>query len=168
MIVTDYNGEVVEFAGSEEDALKQGYNVNCVNCTNCRGCSGCIDCLDCHHCHCCKNCFDCKRCIHCIFCANCYNCINCHNCRHCDSCDKCSDCNNCEDCKNFTKPIVLTTDIWQVQISGTIMQIGCKRFTIEQWFAFSDEEIAKMEERALEWWKKWKSIIVEITKKQTN
>ena len=183
MIVTDYNGQVIEFAGSEEDALEQGYNVNCRDCMNCSGCFNCVDCSDCKFCDDCifcskcmycincsdnNNCIDnnnCKYCIHCKTCRDCSECVHCsycNNCSHCNSCRKCENCNQCNCCyccKNFTNPIVLVTDIWRVQIDGEIMQIGCKQFTIEEWFAFSDKEIAKIDAFALKWWKKWKEKI---------
>ena len=35
MIVTNYEGTVISFNGTEAEALNQGYNVNCIACSNC-------------------------------------------------------------------------------------------------------------------------------------
>ena len=39
------------------------------------------------------------------------------------------------------------------------LQIGCENHSIADWFKFSDSEIFKMDEGALEWWKKWRDHI---------
>ena len=39
------------------------------------------------------------------------------------------------------------------------LQIGCKNYSIEEWKNFTDDEIDYMDNRALEWWKKWKDYI---------
>jgi hypothetical protein len=39
------------------------------------------------------------------------------------------------------------------------MAIGCKQYSIEEWFNFSDEKIMMMDCYALEWWNNNKSII---------
>ena len=44
MIVTNYAGEVVEWTGTESEALAAGLNVNCTNCRYCRYCTDCTDC----------------------------------------------------------------------------------------------------------------------------
>jgi hypothetical protein len=40
-----------------------------------------------------------------------------------------------------------------------IMQIGCQRHLISEWKAFDDCTIEKMDNGALDWWKKWKGFI---------
>jgi len=57
----------------------------------------------------------------------------------------------------------LNTEIWTITF-GNKIQIGCKRYSIEQWTNFTDEEIAMMDIRALNWWKKWKDIVLSIAK----
>ena len=43
-----------------------------------------------------------------------------------------------------------------------ILQIGCKKYTKDEWWNFTDEEISKMDNGALEWWKIWKPILQQI------
>jgi hypothetical protein len=35
-------------------------------------------------------------------------------------------------------------------------------FTVDEWIEFSDEEISKMDSKALAWWKIWKPILLSI------
>jgi len=50
----------------------------------------------------------------------------------------------------------LQLDNWQVGFTKDVMQIGCKRFKIEEWREFTDDVISKMDSNALAWWKRWK------------
>lgn len=45
------------------------------------------------------------------------------------------------------------------------IQIGCKNYSIEQWFSFSDDEIYVMDTGALEWWKEVKDWLKETINK---
>jgi hypothetical protein len=45
-------------------------------------------------------------------------------------------------------------------MTDTYIQIGCKLSTLQQWKAFTDEEIDEMDTGALKWWKTWKSFIL--------
>ena len=47
---------------------------------------------------------------------------------------------------------------------GIKICIGCQDHTIEQWENFTDEEISKMDNGALDWWKKWKEFILKVAK----
>ena len=49
-----------------------------------------------------------------------------------------------------TYPITFTSDI---------LQIGCKKFTHQEWKDFDDETINKMDSKALKFWKKYKDFI---------
>ena len=51
---------------------------------------------------------------------------------------------------------------YYITYTFSIVQIGCERHSIEEWQKFSDETIAKMDNGALEWWTKWKPIIMQI------
>ena len=51
------------------------------------------------------------------------------------------------------------TGQWIVTYTPTQMQIGCMLNSIEQWWNFSDEEIAQMDKLALDWWQVWKPIL---------
>ena len=51
---------------------------------------------------------------------------------------------------------------WIVTYTPTQMQIGCMLNSIEQWWNFSDEEIAQMDPAAFDWWQVWKPILKQI------
>ena len=55
-VITDYEGKVVEWEGTDDEALKKGLNVNCSRCSGCSGCSYCSGC---------SRCSDCSRCSYC-------------------------------------------------------------------------------------------------------
>jgi len=55
----------------------------------------------------------------------------------------------------------LTTEIWTITFGNQIM-IGCQRHTLEEWQNFSDKEINDMHSEALNWWKKWKEVVLKI------
>ncbi len=42
------------------------------------------------------------------------------------------------------------------------LQIGCKNYAIAEWWGFSDAFIADMDSGALDWWKVWKPILMQI------
>jgi hypothetical protein len=54
--------------------------------------------------------------------------------------------------------INIITDKWSITF-GTHVTIGCKRFSIEEWRIFNDDEISGFHSQALEFWNKWKTII---------
>ena len=56
----------------------------------------------------------------------------------------------------------LQTEKYTITYTATILQIGCKRFTIDEWKNFDDKTISQMDSGALEWWTKWKLIIMQI------
>ena len=56
----------------------------------------------------------------------------------------------------------LQTDKYLVSYTTRVLQIGCKNHSIEEWKNFDDETISKMDSGALEWWAKWKPIIIQI------
>ena len=50
-----------------------------------------------------------------------------------------------------------------ITYTSEILQIGCQRHTIEEWRNFTNKSILEMDgKRALEWWNKWKQIIMQI------
>jgi len=58
-------------------------------------------------------------------------------------------------------------DTYKIGFTLDTLQIGCRRHKIEEWKSFSDEEIAKMDDGALEWWGHWKDFIfkaIELSK----
>jgi len=50
---------------------------------------------------------------------------------------------------------------WKIVYTKDVMAIGCEQHTIDQWKRFTDDEIDNMSERALKFWKKHKSQILE-------
>ena len=56
----------------------------------------------------------------------------------------------------------LQTEKYNVTYTADVIQIGCQRHTIEKWKKFDDETIKRMDSGALEWWKKWKPILMHI------
>lgn len=61
---------------------------------------------------------------------------------------------------NFVKS--MQCEKYRIVYTATILQIGCEKHTIEEWEKFTDDEISKMDDGALEWWTKWKPIIMQI------
>jgi hypothetical protein len=53
-------------------------------------------------------------------------------------------------------------ELWPITYTHDVMQIGCQRHAIEDWFSFSDDKITQMDSRALEWWSKYKPLIKQI------
>ena len=58
------------------------------------------------------------------------------------------------------QPMQLQTNKYNVLVMDTHIKIGCKLYSHKEWEAFSDEEIAKMDGGALEWWNEWKGIVI--------
>ena len=56
----------------------------------------------------------------------------------------------------------IQTEKYYITYTSSTLQVGCQRHSIEEWQKFSDETIAKMDNGALEWWTKWKPIIMQI------
>ncbi|MDU9039964.1 pentapeptide repeat-containing protein [Pseudomonas corrugata] len=63
---------------------------------------------------------------------------------------------NCREVK------ALQCDFWPVTYTAERMQIGCQFHTLTEWWAFTDEEIGRMDGKALDWWKVWKPILQNI------
>jgi hypothetical protein len=53
-------------------------------------------------------------------------------------------------------------DRYNIVYTRDMLYIGCESHPIEDWFSFDDEKVAQMDDRALEWWEKWKDIILQI------
>ena len=63
---------------------------------------------------------------------------------------------------NMREIFSLQLDTWPITFTRDVMQIGCQRHLLTDWWAFSDEQIAQMERRAPGWWKKWKPLLKQI------
>jgi hypothetical protein len=60
---------------------------------------------------------------------------------------------------NMKELRTIQVDRYMIGFTKDILQIGCKTYTIDEWRNFTDEEISKMDEGALDWWNKWKDWI---------
>ena len=63
---------------------------------------------------------------------------------------------------NLREVKAIQADIWPVTYTATHMQIGCQFHTLAEWWAFNDEEIGRMDSKALDWWAVWKPILKQI------
>ncbi|MFY1847933.1 pentapeptide repeat-containing protein [Achromobacter dolens] len=70
--------------------------------------------------------------------------------------------NICGASGNLREIKAIQCDTWPVTYTATHMQIGCQFHTLESWWAFTDEQITRMDSSALEWWKKWKPVLQTI------
>ena len=50
-------------------------------------------------------------------------------------------------------------DRWPVTYTAEVLQIGCKRHPINDWFTFDNDRIKAMDGCALEWWSKYRDLI---------
>ncbi|MFY3547450.1 pentapeptide repeat-containing protein [Achromobacter xylosoxidans] len=60
---------------------------------------------------------------------------------------------------NLREIKAIQCDTWPVTYTATHMQIGCQFHELERWWSFTDEQIARMDSSALEWWQKWKPVL---------
>ena len=58
----------------------------------------------------------------------------------------------------------IAVERWSIAYSESHMAIGCQQHSIEDWERFNDEDISVMDGHALDWWKKWKPVIMGIIK----
>ena len=66
---------------------------------------------------------------------------------------------NLECAKNT--PLIINGLRWAVFISGTgFMRIGCQNHSVEAWKNFTDEEIKRMDGDALDFWNKYKTMLL--------
>ena len=49
-----------------------------------------------------------------------------------------------------------------ITYSADRIWIGCKNYTIEEWWDFTDAEISEMSNEALERWTKWKPLLQQV------
>ena len=63
------------------------------------------------------------------------------------------------DAKNA--PLIIPTLRWLVCINGFgYMRIGCQNHKVEQWKAFTDQEISRMDSDALSFWNQYKVMLL--------
>ena len=56
----------------------------------------------------------------------------------------------------------LQCGVYDIAFTHNVLQIGCKRYPIKEWFEFDDGTISSMDGGALEWWRKWKPLLKQI------
>jgi len=69
-------------------------------------------------------------------------------------------------CRGNNKTIkTIHCDIYDIAYTDKVLQIGCEQHDILDWFKFDDDRIQAMDgDKALSFWKIWKSIIKKIIK----
>ncbi len=53
-------------------------------------------------------------------------------------------------------------DTYPITYTAEVMQIGCERHAIADWWGFTDSKIKSMDSRALVWWQKWKPVLRQL------
>ena len=53
-------------------------------------------------------------------------------------------------------------DKYPITYTSDVLQIGCERHNISEWWEFDDDRIIKMDAGALKLWKKWGTMIKNI------
>lgn len=56
----------------------------------------------------------------------------------------------------------LQLETWHITYTINTIAIGCQQHSIAEWRVFTDDDIKKMDSKAVEWWGKWKEIILKI------
>ena len=89
----------------------------------------------------------------------------------CTGCTDCTDCTGCRYCTNTqgalrwngepAKNLLSLNGLrWPVSTDGKSIQIGCQHHSVDEWRAFDDRVIARMDSGALEFWKKYKLVVL--------
>jgi hypothetical protein len=78
---------------------------------------------------------------------------------NCTGCNDCTDCTRCIGCEK--QPIQIIGLAWIVTIrQNDTIKIGCEDHSREFWVNATDSEISYMESRALNFWSKYKELIL--------
>ena len=56
----------------------------------------------------------------------------------------------------------MQTGEWIIVYTDDMMAIGCRQYSLSEWWSFSDDQIADMDKGALDFWRKWKPILQQI------
>ncbi len=67
-----------------------------------------------------------------------------------------------------TDLIIITWSYWITYITKGHIRIGCHSRTLSEWRGFSDDEIASMDSRALDFWKQNKELIISLCERFEN
>ena len=56
----------------------------------------------------------------------------------------------------------MQTGEWIIVYTDDMMAIGCRQYSLSEWWSFSDDQIADMDKGALDFWRKWRPILRQI------
>jgi hypothetical protein len=59
-------------------------------------------------------------------------------------------------------PVFIYGLTWFVTVTNEFLTIGCQRHSHPDWDGFDDERIARMEIRALDFWRTWKPALMDV------
>src|SRR5574343_63178 len=71
-------------------------------------------------------------------------------------------CSMCGVIGNMAEIKSIQCSIWPVTYTKTQMQIGCQLHELDKWWEFTDDQISRMDSKALSWWQKWKPVLKTI------
>ena len=134
--------ESQEAADKQARTMDENNCTGCIGCTDCRRCTGCTDCMGCMGC---TDCMGCRRCIGCTDCTGCIGTLRWGG-------------------KAAEKLLSINGLYWSVSTDGKSIQIGCQNHPADAWAMFSDEQIARMDSHAVEFWRGHKELILSLAK----
>ena len=96
-----------------------------------------------------------------------------------NGCHGCTDCHGCTGCTNTkgalkwngepAKNLLSLNGLrWPVSTDGKSIQIGCQHHSVDEWRAFDDRVIARMDSGALDFWKKYKWVVLDLAEVRKN
>ena len=121
----------------------------------------------------------------CRYCTGCRRCTDCTGCRYCTDCTDCTGCTGCRYCTDCTgctytvgalrwsgepaKDLLSINGLrWPVSTDGKSIQIGCQHHSVDEWRAFDDRVIARMDSDALAFWTQHKNMILGMAEVRKN
>ena len=93
-----------------------------------------------------------------------------NGCRYCRYCHGCTDTQGTLRWKGGPAKALLSLNglRWPVSTDGKSIQIGCQHHSVELWANFGDGEISCMDDDALEFWKKYKLVVLGLAEVRKN
>ena len=103
----------------------------------------------------------------------CRYCTDCTGCHYCTGCTGCTDCTDTKGALRWngkpTKALLSINGLrWPVSTDGKSIQIGCQHHSVDEWRAFGDRVIDRMDEEALTFWKKYKLVVLDLADVRKN
>ena len=92
------------------------------------------------------------------------------NCSGCSGCSGCTDTQGTLRWKGGPAKALLSLNglRWPVSTDGKSIQIGCQHHSVDEWRAFDDRVIARMDSGALNFWKKYKLVVLGLAEVRKN